>query len=213
MTIGKSSSWLNKFKDVDKELMKCVERVWPLVISRLTQTELEDKITERLVDILRKDKTACALGFINIQFKLRQEDTEGDFTTKGIIDIVLFLDNDFQKYIAYECKRLNTVSKEGKRIGSLAGKYIQEGVVRYVSAQYSMKLPYGCMIGYVMDGDRDFALQQLKLAIDKKKDLINIEPIKLDVQNGYFTEFETTHRRNYDNSKIVVRHKLLPITP
>ena len=213
MTVGKSALWLKNIIDVDKELIKCVERVWPAVISNISSTDFEDKITERLVDILRKERDVWDLGFLQLQFKLRKEDKEGDFTTKGIIDIVLFLDNSYQKYIAYEAKRLNTVDSNGKRIGSQAGKYVEQGVVRYVTAQYSERLPYGCMIGYVMDGDCKFACNQIfsVLRDEKRKELVRLEKKPIDLIVSSYTEFETTHRRNRINNKIVVRHRLFSL--
>ena len=78
MTIGVSSFWLNNLKNIDHELMKCVERVWPTVIARLSQFEKEDKITRRLVNLLRKDRGVCDLGFVNIHYKLDEEDCFGD---------------------------------------------------------------------------------------------------------------------------------------
>tara|TARA_R110001592_G_scaffold319724_4_gene597506 strand:- start:131 stop:772 length:642 start_codon:yes stop_codon:yes gene_type:complete len=211
MTIGQSSIWLNNIKDVDKDLMACVERVWPVVISRLSPTDHEDKITERLVDILREDKSASALGFIYIQFKLKEKDVVGDYTTKGIIDIVLFLDKKFNNYIAYECKRLNTVSIEGKRTASQAGKYVEQGIVRYVTAQYSENLPYGCMLGYVMDGDQDFAFQQLIKAIKNRQKLIQAKSANINLRKGYYYDFETAHLRKSSGTRIVVRHRLFSL--
>lgn len=208
MIIGGSSLWLDGIKDVDRELTECIERVWPSVISHCSQTEREDTITERLVDLLRKDKNLCRLGFLNIHFKLRKEDKLGDFTTKGILDMALFLDQNYDRYIAYECKRLNTINSKGKRTGSLAGPYVEEGVCRYVTAKYSKKLPYGCMIGYVMDGDINFALKQLETAINKRKSLIKLNSSHLSIAAKGLTAFETSHLRTDDNSSITIRHRL-----
>lgn len=211
MTIGMSALWLKSIKDVDKAFAKCVEKVWPSVISRLSSTELEDNISQRLVDILGKEREVWNLGFIGLQHKLREEDISGDFTTKGIIDIVLFLDNSKQKYIAYECKRLNRIGSDGSRRGSLAGEYFDKGVMRYVTAQYAEKLPYGCMLGYVMDGDVEFALKQLNLALDNRKRNLNCNMAEIESFCDYFTEFETVHIRESSQTKILVRHRLLPI--
>ena len=208
MIIGSSSLWLSSIKDIDEELMECIKRVWPSVIRRCSQTEKEDTITERLVDLLRKDKSLCKLGFLNIHYKLREEDTLGDFTTKGILDMALFLDQNYDRYIAYECKRLNRIDSQGKRTGSQAGTYVEDGVSRYVNAKYSKKLPYGCMIGYVMDGDLAFALKQLVAAINKRRSLIKLSSGQLFISSDNSTAFETSHSRAYDNSSITVRHRL-----
>jgi hypothetical protein len=211
MTIGKSSLWISRLKDVDKELIKCIERVWPTVIARLSQEEKEDKITQRLVNLLRKDRGVCNLGFLNIHYKLDEEDQHGDFTTKGILDMALFLDQDYERYIAYECKRINTVDSAGKRIASLSGSYVEDGVIRYATAKYSEKLPYGCMLGYVMDGDMCFAIKQLTAAIQQRKDLIKCQTNSITVTGSIFPEFETVHLRGHSASLITVRHSIFSI--
>ena len=122
--------------------------------------------------------------------------------------MALFLDQDHERYIAYECKRLNVVNATGKRTESLAGSYVKDGIVRYVTAQYAEKLPYGCMIGYVMDGDIKFALQQLESAMNKRKDLIKLSSQDVDITSTGLTEFETTHLRTNNNFSIQVRHRL-----
>lgn len=208
MIIGGSTLWLDGLKDIDRELTECIERVWPSVISRCSQTEREDIITERLVDLLRKDKTLCKLGFLNIHFRLREEDSLGDFTTKGILDMALFLDQNYDRYIAYECKRLNRINSEGKRTGSQAGPYVEEGMYRYVTAKYSKKLPYGCMIGYVMDGDIRFALKQLESAINQREKLIGLNSGRLSIASKELNAFETSHLRKDDKSSITIRHRL-----
>lgn len=209
MLIGKSSNWLNSFIDIDKKVIECVGRVWPTVISRLRQTDKEDKISERLVDCLREDRVISQYGFINLHFKLKQKDIEGDFTTKGILDIALFLEQDHLKYIAYECKRLNVLSEEGKRKGSYTGTYCDDGVIRYITAKYAEKLPYGCMLGYVMDGDIDFAFKQLVHAIEKRSDSLRYQVDAITLAHNEFSEFETTHSRISDGSIIKIRHRLL----
>lgn len=211
MIVGTSSFWRERIKDIDKDLIQCVERVWPTVIARLSNTDKEDNITQRLVDVLRDDRAVCNIGFLVSHHKLREADRAGDYTTKGILDMALFIDQDHNRYIAYECKRLNIVDQSGKRTGSLAGAYVEEGVVRYATAKYSETIPYGCMIGYVMDGDKEFAFRQLFSALNKRKELVNLEPYEIKVKDGYFIEFETSHRRNTDNSKIEVRHRLFPL--
>lgn len=207
MIIGRSSIWLKNLKDIDEQLILCVVKVWPQVIARLNQNSKEDHITERLVDLLRKDRGTIKYGFLDCQFKLREEDISGDFTTKGILDMALFLDQDHERYIAYECKRLNTVSKDGKR-SSLAGAYIEEGVMRYVTAKYAEELPFGCMIGYVMDGDTGFVIKQLESAIDNRKELLNLTAEKINVKSGFYAQFETSHNRAGKSSSIAVRHRL-----
>ncbi|MGB1800380.1 MAG: hypothetical protein ACPHLK_06080 [Gammaproteobacteria bacterium] len=207
MMIGNPSNWLKRIKDIDNLLIQNVVKVWPDVITKFNKNSIEDHITQRLVDLLRKDRTVIKYGFLDCQFKLREEDVKGDFTTKGILDMVLFLDQDHERYIAYECKRLNTISNDGSR-SSLAGKYAEEGIMRYVTAQYAENLPFGCMIGYVMDGDTEFAIKQLETAIGNREKLLKLSCTEIDIKHGSYAQFETSHERSDGKSQIEVRHRL-----
>jgi hypothetical protein len=205
-------TWKNKLIDIDDEVSKCIKNVWSEVSKLLSSTDKEDSITQRLVDVLRVTGEIKEFGFIDIQFKLREKDLVGDFSTKGIIDMVLILDQDHQKYIAYECKRINRIDKNNKRAASLAGSYVDEGLMRYVNEQYSENLPYGCMIGYVMDGDMSFALQQIFSAINNRKGNLNLITTPTSSACLKFPRFDTKHKRIRSNSLVDVRHRLYPVT-
>ncbi len=211
MIVGSSLVWLKRLKDIDHSFIQCVEKVWPQVIARMNIESWEDYITERLVDLLKKDRGIIKYGFLVCQYKLREEDIVGDFSNKGILDMALFLDQDYERYIAYECKRLNTISKESKR-ASLAGTYVDDGLMRYVTAQYAENLPFGCMIGYVMDGDTAFAIQQLESAVNKRKKKLNLASGKLNIKTGLYAEFETSHNRTGKKSSISVRHRIFSMS-
>jgi len=211
MIVGSSLVWLNQLKDIDYSFIQCVEKVWLQVISRINSTSWEDEITQRLVDLLKKDRSIIKYGFLTCQYKLREEDIVGDFSNKGILDMALFLDQDYEQYIAYECKRLNVISKNGDR-SSLAGTYVDDGLMRYVTAQYAENLPFGCMIGYVMDGDTGFAIQQLESAVSKRKKKLNLATGKLNVKTGLCVEFETNHNRSGKKSSISVRHRIFSMS-
>ena len=83
--------------------------------------------------------------------------------SKGKIDMVVFLDKNKKKYLAYECKRLN-VPRNGN-VRSLATEYVQDGIMRFVTGQYSANLPAAGMLGYVLDGDLCGAYEKIRQAI------------------------------------------------
>ncbi len=205
MIIGSSLAWLKQLKDIDEYFIGCVIDVWPKVISRLDGNTKEDRITDRLVAFLRKNKATWKFGYPDLQYKLLEEDIVGDISTKGIIDIAYVLEHDC--YIAYECKRLNVISKKGSR-SSLAGTYADDGLMRYVTAQYAENLPFGCMIGYVMDGDIAFAIQRLESAVNKRKKKLKRTTEKLNIKSGQYAAFETMHNRAGNKLSIAVRHRL-----
>ncbi|MFC1750510.1 hypothetical protein ACFL2V_17080 [Pseudomonadota bacterium] len=210
MIIGTSSIWLQQFKDPDERFIQCITNVWPRVLNKINCYSLEDDITRLLVDLLQKDRATINVGLLTCQWKLREETSDEEFSTKGILDMALILGQDHERYIAYECKRLNVVSKDGKR-SSLAGDYVDKGLMRYVKEQYAEALPFGCMIGYVMDGDTEFSIKQLKAAIEKRKDTLNLAATTFKAIPGFFTQFETDHIRVKTNSPISVKHRLFSL--
>lgn len=128
--------------------------------------------------------------------------------SKGIIDLAVLLDWEREKYLPYECKRLNIIHS-GSR-SSLATPYVVEGLSRFVTEQYAEGLPLGFMLGYVIDGDLPFALKQIHSAIDTHKVplLLTDGPHPGTVIQG-IERFATGHQRA-SKPQIEVRHVLLP---
>ena len=84
-----------------------------------------------------------------------------------------FNNNDEGVYFSCECKLLNRTDRQG-RWSSLAGEYIDEGVMRYINEQYSGGVNGG-MIGYVIDGDITKAVNCINEAIEKRRENLGIE--------------------------------------
>jgi hypothetical protein len=82
--------------------------------------------------------------------------------------------------------------------------------MRFVTEQYAEGLPVGCMLGYVMDGDLPFALQQVHAAIKAEATALRARG---GIVNGDITpsveRFRTDHDRDV-SAQIEVRHVLLP---
>lgn len=98
----------------------------------------------------------------------------------------------------------------GKKLDSLAGKYIEDGVMRFVSGKYADEQPIGCMLGYVMDGNIDSAKKSIWKAIEgvwRTDTALDGEPVMMAKING-ITRFLTTHFRRKDE-KYEIRHALL----
>jgi hypothetical protein len=88
--------------------------------------------------------------------------------------------------------------------------YVKEGLVRFVTEQYAEGLPVGCIIGYAIDGDLPFALQQVHAAITAKAAALRSRGgiINGDVATPV-KRFRTDHDRDV-SAQIEVRHFLLP---
>ena len=151
-------------------------------------------MTDQLVLALQRDPVSGRRFIIVPQYKLLDEDLRGDVVTKGFIDIAVFFNWNQEIYLAFECKRLNVSYGGGRH--SQAGKYADEGLMRYVSAQYARSLPFGAMLGYVMDGDVDWVLGQLPAVFEDRAATLGLDGLLVDSPAVAFLRcFRTRHRR------------------
>ena len=152
MVVGNPAAWTERFRSLDVRFLERVTAVWSECLASLPSEPVEDAITINLVNILSKDRRARRLfHWLEFHFEPFGFTPDGMAYSKGEIDMALVLDGERERYLAYECKRLNVV-RNGKR-ESLASRYVKEGLMRFVTEQYAESLPVGCMLGYVMDGD------------------------------------------------------------
>lgn len=129
--------------------------------------------------------------------------------SKGKIDFAVLLDQERERYLAYECKRLN-VTNNGR--ASLATRYVNDGMMRFLTEQYAEGLPVGCMLGYVMDGDLGFALKQLGAAVAAQKVPLGLITGPTSAQPiAGIERFATGHQRA-NKIHIELRHVLLPFS-
>ena len=205
---GFSKLWQNSLKDIDVELIKLVAKAWPIVITSLSNQDSEDSITKKLVIEIKKIKSVTNIATPVYHYEILDEDIHGTVNTKGVVDIAFILDNSQTKYIAYEAKRLNEVGANNIRKASLAGVYLDQGLKRYVTEKYGGGLGYGCMLGYVLDGDTKYAKTEIckhMLKPTRKQNLNVISHTKLNLPN---TWLETEHSRPSMNN-IRIRHHML----
>lgn len=206
MILGNPSAWVESFQDIHFQLVEIIKTVWPSCAGRFNPQSKENEITDRLAHLLQNHPYSRNRWLIIPQYK-SLIDFNGDVVTKGFIDFVLFFTLDQQTYIAYECKRLNMQFPSGFQ--TLADKYVDEGVMRYVSAQYAQDLPFGVMIGYVLDSDIHKALNAVKKQIKKKAAKLHCsQSINLPA-NSFIHRFSTIHNR--PTQKIEIEHLFLPL--
>jgi hypothetical protein len=185
--------------------------VWPRCAGRFEATTKENQMTDQLALALKRDPVAKRFLIVP-QLKLIDENLRADVVTKGIIDIAAFFNWNSETYLAFECKRLNVHFEGGRH--SLAGKYAEEGLMRYVSAQYARALPLGAMLGYVMDSDMEWALERLAAALESRRAQLGVDnPLEDLPAVGFFRCFRTFHRRSGEVALFEVRHALLPLRP
>ena len=210
MVAGDPSAWATRFRTLDIRFLERVVAVWPSCVDVLPDDPHEDTITENLVAKVSKDAKARRL-FHHLEYHYEPfgYTPEGRAFSKGEIDMAVLLDQDRDRYLAYECKRLNVPRNGGLR--SLATEYVTDGVGRFVTEQYSASLPVGCMLGYVQDGDASGATTKILAAIGAHRDYVGLsgEP-EHQPSIGPSPRFLTRHERGPGALKIEVRHALLP---
>ena len=211
MMIGDPAIWADQFRSLDSQFLQCVVAVWPKCLARFSGPPTEDQITINLVAILSKDKDARRLFHsLEYQYEPFGYDANGLAYSTGRIDLALLPDQERERYLAYECKRLNVIYGGVRR--TLATPYVMEGLIRFVTEQYAGNLPVGCMLGYVMDGDVQAARSSVCRAIRTNQNQVSlvmepeaIEP--LDIADRFLSR----HRRPSDDQEIEIRHALLPL--
>jgi hypothetical protein len=208
MTVGDAIEWQRHFVSVDQRLLARIVVVWPGCLAVLPAQPTEDQITINLVDLLAKDQVVRRIcHWIEYQFEPFGVRANGAKYSKGKIDVGVLMDWERERYLAYECKRLNVIYN-GNR-SSLATEYVKEGMMRFMTEQYAEALPVGCMLGYVLDGDIIFAMKQLDAAIKAHGPLGLAEGPNASTSLANATRFITMHNRP-TKTTIELRHALLP---
>lgn len=205
-----SQEWKKRFVNLDERFLHDLSLIWPIIVNSMLDDAHEDEITVKLVDhFLQEYSSRRYFHAMAYQFAPFGKNAKGEPHIKGYIDFALLLDRSRILYLAYECKRLNVAFRGG--VESLAGKYVNDGVMRYVSEQYSENIPFGCMLGYVMDGNIEFAKEKVGKAIRSVRNpTAALENGPTDLASvGSFIRFATLHKRS-GGKRIEIRHAMLP---
>ena len=120
------------------------------------------------------------------------EDECGNVSAPSNIDFVLTVGDDEDVYLACECKRLNVPYKKGTR--ALVGEYVDEGLMRFVTGQYSSGLPLAMMLGYVMNAKTDVARRGVGRIIALRSSAIGLQSERnATIVSSGTIRFHTTH--------------------
>lgn len=208
MLVGDLSEWQQQFLSLEERLAEAVAAVWPLCIAPLQPIKgsmtHEDHITNHLVNALIRTKKVP--GRIIPQYPLLTETEHQLVKLSSAIDFVLTIGDSEDVYLACECKRLNVPYK--KRTRGFAHEYVRDGLMRFVTGQYSRGLPLAMMLGYVMNANGNLAHQRVKRALARSK-TINLKTTKdWPPASGKPIRFCTTHDCT-SGHHIQVNHTLL----
>ena len=207
MIRGNTAVWASFFVSIDNRFLERLAELWPSIVAKFSSRPNEDAITRELVRIVSKDNVVQSLFYPEYQYEPFDYAADGTSYSKGKIDFagIVFWDRDI--YLAYECKCLNVIRSGNRR--SLASEYVHDGVMRYVTEKYAQNLPVGCMLGYVMDGDIEYAAKCVKTAImGAEGAALRSDPTDLDSFES-ISRFKTDHDRS-ESGSIEIRHAFLP---
>ena len=194
MLTGSLENWLPHFRGVEEQVKDAVKAIWPSCIGPLqTKKDMmthEDRITEHLVHSLIQSKSVP--GRIEYQYSLLIEDIDGNVSMSGKIDFVVTIGNDEDVYLACECKRLNIPYQARTR--GLASEYVEEGLMRFITGQYSNGLPVAMMLGYVMDARIDQARCGVMRVIRQRATSLGLlSEQETPIAEELLLRFHTTH--------------------
>ena len=211
MVVVDPTVWASRFRSFDDRCLECVVAVWPRSLSVLPSQPSGGTVTASLVDILLRDPgTQRQCHWIEFQYEPFGHTSKSAAYSKCRADMAVILNQDHDRYLAYECKRLNDCGSGGRR--SLAGSYVRDGLSRFVSGQYSENLPVGCMLGYALDGDLAFADRSVRAKIlEFHMDMALVKEPRTGAAISGTVRFHSCHRHRSDGVEIEVRHALLPM--
>jgi len=172
-------------------------------------SKLEDHITNRFCAHLRNNKNRSE-HFFCIE---PQSDTLNDVGELiGRIDLKFISGNEEKNYFSFECKVLRVTRPSGQ-ISASYSEYVKEGMYRYFNGQYAQGLDKGGMLGYIMDGNIDKAINGVKKAIEIRRKNLNMSSNEILRKSSILSSRqvkETIH--NYGpTGQFAIYHIFLPI--
>lgn len=132
----------------------------------VTPNLAEDNITAYLSNEMRNAQREGVSDIINWDPQVGTQSNPENPLEMLKIDIKFRWDdypNDNDRYLAAEAKKLRGKGR------SLAGEYVEEGVMRFVTARYGRGHDYGIMMGYVVVPSLSNAISRVKQAMEKRK--------------------------------------------
>jgi len=110
-------------------------------------------------------------------------------------------------YLAVEAKRLRGM------VATLAGPYVEEGVMDFISGKYSRGHNYGIMLGYVLSKPINKAISAVKDALQKRKGMTNeTSSFEMDMLINYPLIYTSAHaQKNDERTKIIIFHAFVDL--
>ena len=147
------------------QILKLISDTWTSD-AKPAVTDYEVPMTQALMVAMRRSKNAQRLPFQIWSESLEFHERTGQLL--GRLDIRFSAGHREEVYFAIECKRLRYPTSKGTRPNT--SEYVgRDGMMCFVSGQYSSSVEIGGMLGYVMDGNTTTAVTDVGKSIGRSK--------------------------------------------
>jgi hypothetical protein len=156
--IGTPEKWADLIDPMLPDILDLVIASWQEMPTPAPDDK-EDNITAALCRALRQNRTARSLMFqIHTQLVELEPAAGEDLGRQDVVFMPLVPREDI--YFCLESKRLNV--KKGGKLRTYAAEYVTNGMLRFVTGQYSKAVRHGGMLGYVLDGNISQAMKNVE---------------------------------------------------
>jgi hypothetical protein len=210
--IGRSDRWHGLLDSLVPDIVHLILTAWDSM-PPIEPDSREDPVSDELCRKLRFAKQLADLP-LQIRPQIVELDSADEDVEQGRIDIVFLpLVPDESVYFALECKRVNA-KKAGKKIRRYFSEYVSEGLMRFVTGQYSHAVRHGGMIAFVLDGDVKGAMKGVVKNIVDKREQVKLSSDDVGASRYVPTnEFvrETMHSRSVSAGEVLIQHFFLSV--
>lgn len=203
---GDPTAWLSLIESQVPAILRLILSTWE-EMPPLASDALEDPTTEAFCRELRRNRNSASLPF-RIDIQLVELDP-GDDQTQGRMDIAFSPMVPHEAfYFCLECKRLNIIIKGRRR--TLGTEYVTQGMYRFVKRQYGDQVHHGGMLGYVLDGRVEPAINSVRAALKSHKEELKMCG-EIDLKTSSFLPdadhvFESAHVRVDQPAPFLIQH-------
>jgi hypothetical protein len=204
--IGAPTEWIDLIDPMVPVILNLVIASWEEMPAPAAD-ETEDNITRELCRALKQNRTARGLMFqIHTQLVELDPMPGEDLGRLDIAFVPLVPREDV--YFCLESKRLNVVKDGTPR--SYASEYVNLGMVRFITGQYSKAVRHGGMLAYVLDGDIPRAMNNVEANIQKQRTALCMSApagfVPSTAVVGDDRTRETHHQRSHETTIFRIHH-------
>ena len=209
--LGDPAAWSDLLDDMVPRILAATIEAWHTLPS-IPPGWNEDRVTRSLCSALRQHRTARNLPF---QIHTQQVKLESaDSSAAGRLDIVFnLLVPCEESYFCMEAKRLRVVLRGRTR--SYASEYVQFGMMRFITGQYSPAVRHGGMLGYVFDRNIARAVANVQANVGTHHAILRMAPPGDLVQSPLAAPTswirESRHRRTHASGTFRIHHVFVAV--